>query len=102
MPERTIKKRNSQLMLAIASGLKEQLPHLFAVLDNEQDFIELRVKARDDGSTLAILKRYDAEGGPVVCFGNGYGCVGALMAIDATIQGGSWRVDKPWDPGGSK
>lgn len=82
----------------LETWFQTKLPHLGAVLANEEDFIELRIKMRFDGTTLGILKRYDSNGGPVVCFGTGYGVVLCLLALDATVQGGNWRVDKPWKP----
>ena len=83
----------------IVRFLRGNIPHLWSALAAADDFIELRLKSRDDGTVLAIMKSYDADGGPVVCFGVGYDPVLALMAIDATIQGGHWRTDKPWKPG---
>lgn len=73
-------------------------PHVSGWFTDEDSFRELRFKARDDGTTLAIAKGYDSDGSPVVCFGSGYGLVGAFMAIDAAMQGGNWKVDKPWQP----
>ncbi len=64
-----------------------------------EDVVVIRLKARDDGTILAIIKGYDDSGGPVVAFGVGYDMVLALMAADSTIQGGFWKVDKPWTPG---
>lgn len=82
----------------LESWFQVKLPHLGGVLADEADFIELRVKMRNDGTTLGILKRYDGKGSPVVCFGTGYGVVLCLLALDASIQGGNWRLDKPWKP----
>jgi hypothetical protein len=79
-------------------ALGDGVPQLTSVLRNEEDFISLLVKLCDDGTTLAILKRYGPDGGPMVCFGSGYGVAGCLVAIDATIAAGKWRVDKPWRP----
>lgn len=94
----TKKKRVSgaERYLAVGEQLAAQLPHLFSVLSEEDDFIELRIKAKPDGSTLALLKRFGSDGGPVICFGVGYGAVGSLMAINATVASGNWREDKPW------
>lgn len=74
------------------------MPHLVAWWDDDDDFVEIRLKLRPDGTVLAIAKGYDSDGGPVVCFGTGYGVLGALMSVDGTIQGGRWREDKPWKP----
>lgn len=91
-------KRPVDRWVQLADSVRAQVPHLGAWLDEEEEFAELRLKRRDDGTTLAIAKGYGPDGGPIVCFGSGYGVWGALMAIDATIQGGRWRVDKPWSP----
>lgn len=74
------------------------LPHLIAWLDARDEFVELRLKMKPDGTILAIAKGFGVDGGPVVCFGLGYGALGSLLAINASIQGGNWRFDKPWEP----
>lgn len=93
-----MKSKNSRARAweALEKSLRDNVPSLFGELSNEGSFVELRVKARNDGTTLTILKVDGPDGGPLVCFGSGYGAAGALMAIDATIQGGRWRADKPW------
>lgn len=78
-------------------ALGRLVPHLSSVLQDEDVFVELRILAREDGSTLTVFKTVGADGGPMVCFGSGYGAVGSLVALDRTVQGGHWRVDKPWD-----
>ena len=85
---------------ALGAQLQVLVPHLSAVLAAEDEFIELRIKSRPDGSMLVILKRYGDDGGPMVLFANGYGASGVLLATDAAIQGDAWRVDKPWTPKG--
>lgn len=84
-------------MYDFAEFLGTAVPHLAAFLATEEDFAELRFKLKEDNTTLAIAKGFDAEGAPVVCFAQGYGVIGAFLAIDAAIQGNNWRVDKPWD-----
>lgn len=83
---------------ALDKALGSGAPQLTSVLRDEAEFISLLVKACEDGTSLAILKRYGSDGGPMVCFGSGYGVAGCLIAIDATIAAGKWRVDKPWRP----
>jgi hypothetical protein len=89
-----------QAWQGLIEGLSTKLPHLCSWWDDMDDFIEIRCKARPDGTVLAVAKGYDSSGGKVVCFGVAYDVVGALMAVDRTIQSGNWRVDKPWDPNG--
>ena len=98
MPRKSSKLSGSQLYVAIDEQLSELLPNLYSVITSESDFISLHLKLREDGSTLAIAKRHADDGHPVVIFGNGYGVSGALLAVDASIQGGNWRDDKPWKP----
>lgn len=78
--------------------LHELVPHLASWLADEEQVIELRFKARDDGTTLAIAKGYAPDGSPIVCFGVGYGVAGAIIGIDVTMQGGRWKIDRPWQP----
>ncbi len=98
MPSRNGSLSPMERWQALDGELRRLTPHLTAVLSRENDFRELRIKSRDDGSTLVIVKAYGADGAPTVCFGVGYGSVAALVAVDATIQGGHWRPDKPWEP----
>lgn len=87
-------KSPSERLLIISGEIKAGLPQLYGWWENETDFTEVRVKARDDGSMLAIAKGFDSDGSPVVAFGVGYGVVASLMALNATITGGHWKVDK--------
>lgn len=80
-----------------AEQMAQLMPHLYAVIADEEDFRGLNCKAKDDGTTLAVVKRFGPDGTPQVCFGVGYGFFGALYAIDRTIQGGNWKFDKPWE-----
>lgn len=88
-------------LLHIHRSLEEHAEQLYRWLCSESDFAELRIKARDDGSCIAIAKGYDHEGGPVVCFGTGYDPLSALYAVEGTIRANKWRLDKPWSPDGS-
>ena len=80
----------------LQDGHRDLIPHVSAWWDDTSSFREVRIKARDDGTHLAIAKGYGPDGGEVVCFGSGYGVEGALMALDSSLQGGNWKVDKPW------
>lgn len=87
-----------QKWAAIDDALRGVLPHLASVLADEDDFLGMHIKPRGDGTTLAVVKRYNGDGTPMVCFGSGYGVAGCLMAADSAIQGDNWRIDKPWSP----
>lgn len=79
---------------------EKEIPHVASWWGSETDFSEIRVKARADGTCLAVAKGYGSSGGPVVCFAVGYDVASCFLALDATINAGAWKVDKPWD--GSK
>lgn len=86
--------------VGLGEDIRGRVPHLNGVLVDEESFIEIRVKVRPDGTCLAILKRFGADGTPMVCFGSGYGVIGAFIAIDGTVQAGNWKVEKPWPEAG--
>lgn len=98
MPRSKNKRSNVQRWVEFEEGFREALPHLGSFLADEEQFVELRFKVMEDGTTLAIAKSYGSDGTPMVCFGAGYGSCAAMLAIDRTIQGGAWRIDKPWQP----
>lgn len=79
------------------SWFKLQFPHLWSWQENTDAFRGLNFVARDDGTVLGIAKGYGPDGGMVVAFGSGYDVVTAFEALDRTIQGGHWKVDKPWE-----
>lgn len=80
--------------------VREEIPSVVAFWDSIEEFREIRIKARDDGTVLAIAKGYSSDGGLVVSFATGYDVITALMALDGSIQSGSWRLDKPWSNNG--
>ena len=92
------KKNRQQAWVLLAEAIEDNVPHFYSVVGNQDDFISLYIKVRPDGSCLAVLKQYGSDGGPLVCFGTGYGVAGCIVALDASIQGGNWKVDKPWNP----
>lgn len=98
MPTRKTKNSQVDRWVRLSDQIKKEVPQVSSWLFSTTDFVEVRFKARDDGTVLGIAKGYDSSGGPIVCFGVGYDVVLALMALDATIAGGHWRVDKPWKP----
>lgn len=96
----TKKNRKQHEWEELDDELSERLSHLASWYNDTEAFAELRLKARPDGTTLAIAKGYDSAGGPIVSFGSGYGLAACLLALNSSIQGGNWRVDKPWTPPG--
>lgn len=98
MPSKKKGKNAVESWTRVSALFSIEAPHLHGWLQDVESFSELRIKARDDGTFLAILKGFGRDGGPVVCFGVGYDVVLALLAVDSTIASGGWRVDKPWSP----
>ena len=98
MPRKKQNNAAAQRWVEMDKRLRMELPQVSSWWHDAESFGELRLKARDDGTVLAIAKGYDSAGGPVVAFGVGYDVVLALMALDGTIAGGHWRKDKPWQP----
>lgn len=92
------KKSKADVWSDLSQLIKGDLPHLYSWLEDSDSFVELRIKATENDSCLAIAKGYGTDGGPVVCFGVGYGVVASLLAIDSTINGGRWKIDEPWEP----
>lgn len=86
----------------IVQQWQKDFPHISTDCLFSSDFIELRLKMKEDGTVLAILKKFGADGGPTVLFGVGYDPVLAIMALDKASQGGNWRVDTPWEPKAKK
>lgn len=87
----------AQQWVAVTELLKRELPHLVGFFSDIEGFSEFRLKARDDGTILAIAKGFSSDGGPIVCFGVGYDVVASFLAIDATINGNYWKFDHPWE-----
>lgn len=85
-------------LVQIDAALEVNVPQLRAVLGDEESFISLHIKMREDASMLAVLKAYGPDGGPLVCFGVGYGIAGCFLGLEGSIAGNRWRVDKPWHP----
>lgn len=69
-------------------------PHLHGFFVDEEDYRGLSIKPRPDGTFLAVAMGCSSDGSPMVCFGQGYGVVGALFGLDRSLQAGSWKVDK--------
>jgi hypothetical protein len=97
--KKTVKKTEVERFVELHDYIKDALPHLYGFLTDEDDFVGLSIKRKADGTFLSLAKGFDSDGGPVVCFGTGYGAIGCLFGIDSTIQAGNWRKDKPWNGG---
>ena len=87
-------KNEVERFLAVDEAIRKVLPHFHAWSGDEESFRRFQIKARDDGTFLAVASGYGADGTPMVCFGQGYGVIGALYGLDRAIQGDNWRVDK--------
>ncbi len=98
MPAVKSRVTESERWVSLADQFRSDFPHLGSWCFRPDEFSELRIKVRDDGTTLGIAKGYGSDGGPIVCFGVGYDIMLCLMALDASIAGGYWREDKPWVP----
>lgn len=85
-------------VLNLHYALQDAAGQVYAWWNRREDFGEIRLKARDDGTVLAIAKGYGSDGGPIVAFGTGYDVVSALKGLEGTIARGGWRPDKPWKP----
>jgi hypothetical protein len=83
--------------LAFNERLEQEIPHLSACWSDFDEFREIRIMVKPDATVLGMVKGYGSDGGLTICFGTGYGVVATLMALDSSIQGGNWKVDKPWD-----
>lgn len=83
-------------LLDLHRAIEERLDALYAVLIDAPSFLELRVKARDDGTCYALVKRTGPDGAPLVAFGSGYDALSALDGLEGTVHAGNWRTDKPY------
>jgi hypothetical protein len=87
--------RNDPL-LQLHWALQEQVDQLYALLTTNEDFLELRIKARLDGTCYALAKVTGTDGQPVVAFGSGYDALSALWGLEGAVHAGNWRPEKPW------
>jgi len=88
------KRKGVDKYLAVERLVQAELPHLHGFFSEEDEYRGLSIKPRPDGTFLAVAMGYGSDGAPMVCFGQGYGVVGALMGLDKTMQAGNWKVDK--------
>lgn len=80
--------------IAFDDAIREHVPSLHRFLADEGDYRGLSIRPRDDGSFLAVAMGVSSDGVPVVCFGQGYGAIGALFGLERTIGAGKWKKDK--------
>lgn len=79
--------------------LESAFPGAFSNLWHElsasaEEGVSVRVVCRGLYDWLAIARRFDGSGQPVVCFGNSESFFGALAALNASIGKGAWKADK--------
>jgi hypothetical protein len=87
--------RNDPL-LKLHWALSEQLDALYSLFTSGGDFVEIRVRSRDDGSCYALAKRLGPDGAPLVAFGSGYDAISAIAGLEGAIHANKWRPDKPY------
>lgn len=86
--------------VAFEIAFKDLLPALYRCgVTEEDDFTEIRIKHRGAGDWLALVKRFDGDGAPVIVFGSGVDLLQALSSAEGLVAAGKWRVDRPWKPG---
>jgi len=85
--------------IEVAKVFYEQFEELHEfVTDRSEDVINVKVVHRGGGEWLAIIKRYDADGGIEVLFGGGSDFYNALHRASQGIGAGKWRPDKFLNP----
>lgn len=105
-----MKKRAGQLppgfrnegLLGLHDAFWEHVPQVYSWLTRPDEFGELRLKARPDGTVIAVAKGYGSDGGPIVCFGSGYDALSALQGLEGALTANRWRPDKPWTGNGKE
>lgn len=82
------------------STLRSVLVQIFSMVDGQgHDLVGINVKKRGEQDWIVVIKAYGADGGPIVCFGNGFDISGGLLAAEGAVAAERWREDKPWQPG---
>jgi hypothetical protein len=71
---------------------------LYSFFTDLEDFLALRIYAKNDGTFLAVAKGVGPDGGTMVCFGAGYDAISCLMSIEGTLAADNWKVDQPMLP----
>lgn len=79
----------------LLAGMFKEAPQVTEVLLNEdKSLVNIKITYRGEGDYLAILKRYDDDGAPVVIFGSGVDFVTALLGLETAVDQDKWRPDK--------
>ncbi len=79
-------------------GLAEVLPNIVDALNDDLNpCIDLRLKIRDDGSYLTLIKR-EFEIEEQVLFHVGDEPIEALHGLDKKVERGVWKVSLPFKP----
>lgn len=90
----------AERFVALDAAFQQLLPAFYGVLCDEENFTSFLVKAKPDGTVISVVKQFGGDGGPMVVFGTGYGAIGALMGVEASIRADAWRPDTPWKGSG--
>lgn len=77
-------------------ALAVALPLVKRWLVDRESFREVRIYVRPDGDYLGVLKGYNGEGTPVICFGSGFDVVSCFIGLEMAVNGDRWRKDKPY------
>lgn len=87
----------------VLAAMQKAVPQLNSWLTgkNAEDFDRITIRQRAPGDWIVIVKAYGDDGGPIVCFGQGFDFVEAFRAANGAVARGGWRPDKPWKPADS-
>lgn len=64
----------------------------------ESSAVSLSFRCRGPGDWIGVCKRQGDGDEPEVVFGSAFDFVSAVVAVNAAMQAGKWRVDEPWTP----
>lgn len=98
MARKTVKRGLPERWAETSGVMRKLFPQVSSWWGQTDSFNRLKLLSRADGTVLAVASGFGSDGGPVVCFGSGYGVSAALMALDASMAGNNWKVEKPWTP----
>ena len=80
---------------AVAKVLAEHCEDLYNLLYHRpDDFINFKITLSGEGYFLAVAKKYDDSGTPVICFGGGSDPASCMVNLSTSIGMGKWKIDK--------